>query len=135
MTAAAPANPQPPEAEQQFDLGSTDDSLERMIELFERHGDTYRVFSPTRGSYTYVIHHPDDVKRVLVSNHRNYTKGLALDLRHRPRSPVTPARRQPVRPGDQGSGTQPAVRLQIPLAHQAGRRAHGPATRRGRGAL
>src|SRR5215475_8587363 len=79
MTAAAPANPQPPEAEQQFDLGSTDDSLERMIELFERHGDTYRVFSPTRGSYTYVIHHPDDVKRVLVSNHRNYTKGLGLD--------------------------------------------------------
>jgi cytochrome P450 len=50
-----------------------------MIELFARHGDTYRVFSPTRGSYTYVIHHPDDVKRVLVSNHRNYTKGLGLD--------------------------------------------------------
>jgi enediyne biosynthesis protein E7 len=79
MTAAAPANPQPPEAEQQFDLGSTDDSLERMVELFARHGDTYRVFSPTRGSYTYVVHHPDDVKRVLVSNHRNYTKGLGLD--------------------------------------------------------
>jgi cytochrome P450 len=79
MTAAAPANPQPPEAEQQFDLGSTDDSLERMIELFARHGDTYRVFSPTLGSYTYVIHHPDDVKRVLVSNHKNYTKGLGLD--------------------------------------------------------
>jgi cytochrome P450 len=79
MTAAAPANPQPPEAEQQFDLGSTDDSLERMIELFARHGDTYRVFSPTRGSYTYVIHHPDDVKRVLVANHKNYTKGLGLD--------------------------------------------------------
>ena len=30
-------------------------------------------------SYTYVIHHPDDVKRVLVSNHRNYTKGVGLD--------------------------------------------------------
>jgi enediyne biosynthesis protein E7 len=34
---------------------------------------------PTRKSYTYVIHHPDDVKRVLVSNHRNYTKGVGLD--------------------------------------------------------
>ena len=79
MTAAASANPQPPEAEQQFDIGSTDDSLERMIELFARHGDTYRVFVPARGSYTYVIHHPDDVKRVLVSNHRNYTKGVGLD--------------------------------------------------------
>ncbi len=50
-----------------------------MIELFRTHGDTYRVFVPARGSYTYVIHHPDDVKRVLVSNHRNYTKGLGLD--------------------------------------------------------
>ncbi|HVP34624.1 MAG TPA: cytochrome P450 [Steroidobacteraceae bacterium] len=79
MTAAAPANRPPPEAELQFDVGSTDDSLERMTELFARHGDTYRVFVPTRRSYTYVIHHPDDVKRVLVSNHRNYTKGLGLD--------------------------------------------------------
>ena len=50
-----------------------------MIELFRTHGDTYRVFVPARGSYTYVIHHPDDVKRVLVSNHRNYTKGVGLD--------------------------------------------------------
>ena len=79
MTAAAPANRAPPEAELQFDIGSTDDSLERMIELFARHGDTYRVFVPARRSYTYVIHHPDDVKRVLVGNHRNYTKGLGLD--------------------------------------------------------
>jgi enediyne biosynthesis protein E7 len=79
MTVAAPANRAPPEAELQFDIGSTDDSLERMIELFARHGDTYRVFVPARRSYTYVIHHPDDVKRVLVTNHRNYTKGLGLD--------------------------------------------------------
>src|SRR2546430_8196723 len=79
MTAAASAQTQPPEAELQFDIGSTDDSLERMIELFTRLGDIYRVFVPARGSYTYVIHHPDDVKRVLVTNHRNYTKGLGLD--------------------------------------------------------
>ena len=50
-----------------------------MIELFARHGDTYRVYVPARRSYTYVIHHPDDIKRVLVSNHRNYTKGVGLD--------------------------------------------------------
>jgi enediyne biosynthesis protein E7 len=79
MTAAAPATPAPPEAELQFDLGATDDSLQRMIELFARHGDTYRVFVPARRSYTYVIHHPDDVKRVLVANHKNYTKGMGLD--------------------------------------------------------
>ncbi len=71
--------PQPPEAALQFDIGSTDDSLERMVELFAIHGDIYRVYVPARQSFTYVVHHPDDVKRVLVSNHRNYTKGLGLD--------------------------------------------------------
>jgi cytochrome P450 len=70
---------QPPEAALQFDIGSTDDSLERMIELFAQYGDTYRVYVPARQAHTYVIHHPDDVKRVLVANHRNYTKGLGLD--------------------------------------------------------
>src|SRR5947207_10043856 len=79
MTAAASAQTQPPEAELQFDIGSTDDSLERMLELFARLGDIYRVFVPARGSYTYVIHHPDDVKRVMVANHRNYTKGVGLE--------------------------------------------------------
>ena len=79
MTAAASAKTEPPEAELKFDVGSTDDSLERMIELFARYGDTYRVFVPARASYTYVIHHPDDVKRVLVGNHKNYTKGVGLD--------------------------------------------------------
>ncbi len=79
MSRPATTQAQPPEAAIQFDIGSTDDSLERMIELFALHGDTYRVYVPARQSHTYVIHHPDDVKRVLVSNHRNYTKGLGLD--------------------------------------------------------
>jgi len=79
MAATESAHEQPPEAGLQFDVGSTDDSLERMIELFARHGDTYRVYVPARKAYTYVVHHPDDVKRVLVSNHRNYTKGVGLD--------------------------------------------------------
>ena len=79
MTATESSRTQPPEVELQFDIGATDDSLDRMVELFGRYGDTYRVFSPTRKAYTYVVHHPDDVKRVLVSNHRNYTKGMGLD--------------------------------------------------------
>jgi cytochrome P450 len=79
MTSIEPAQPLPPESELQFDVGSTDDSLDRMRELFERHGDLYRVYAPGRKSHTWVINHPDDVKRVLVSNHRNYTKGIGLD--------------------------------------------------------
>ncbi|MGB6449966.1 MAG: cytochrome P450 [Steroidobacteraceae bacterium] len=79
MTATEPAPHQPPEAETPFDIGSTEDSLERMAELYARLGDIYRVYAPGRKSYTYVVNHPDDVKRVLVANHRNYTKGIGLD--------------------------------------------------------
>ena len=79
MSKPATTQSDAPEAAAQFDIGSTDDSLERMSELFALHGDLYRVYVPARNSHTYVIHHPEDVKRVLVSNHRNYTKGIGLD--------------------------------------------------------
>lgn len=74
-----PAAAQPPVTDEPFNIGETDDSLERMIALFARYGDTFRVYSPVRKSYVWVINHPDDVKRVLVGNHRNYTKGLGFD--------------------------------------------------------
>jgi len=79
MNSTDPVTREPPQSELQFDVGSTEDSLDRMTELFARHGDLYRVYAPGRKSFTYVINHPDDVKRVLVSNHRNYTKGIGLD--------------------------------------------------------
>ncbi len=79
MSKTATTQREPPLAADAFDIGSTDDSLERMVELFAAHGDIYRVFVPARQSHTYVVHHPDDVKRILVTNHRNYTKGVGLD--------------------------------------------------------
>lgn len=75
---ADPAKAQPPEVAESFDVGAPD-ALQRMIDLFARHGDIYRMYVPARRSYTYVIHHPDDVKSVLQSNHRNYTKGADRD--------------------------------------------------------
>jgi cytochrome P450 len=68
-----------PGPEEGFDLGGSDESLERMRRYGARYGDTYRVFAPARGVYNVVINHPDDVKRVLLSNHRNYTKGEGMD--------------------------------------------------------
>ena len=62
-----------------FDLGGTDETLARLPDYFARFGDVYRVFAPSRGVYYYVINHPDDVKRVLLTNHRNYTKGDGID--------------------------------------------------------
>jgi cytochrome P450 len=46
---------------------------------FPRFGNIYRVFAPARGVYNLVINHPEDIKRVLLSNHRNYTKGEGMD--------------------------------------------------------
>jgi enediyne biosynthesis protein E7 len=79
MTLTEPQPPPLPEAEEPFDIGSAEDSLARMGALFARHGDIYRIYAPGRKSWSYVINHPDDVKRVLVTNHRNYTKGVGLD--------------------------------------------------------
>jgi cytochrome P450 len=83
MTSVNAANPEttglPPLADMQFDIGADDDAIHRMTELFARHGDIYRFYSPARRAEMWVIHHPDDVKRVLVANHRNYTKGSGLD--------------------------------------------------------
>jgi cytochrome P450 len=69
----------PPLADMQFDIGADDDAIHRMTELFALHGDIYRFHSPARRAEMWVINHPDDVKRVLVSNHKNYTKGSGLD--------------------------------------------------------
>jgi cytochrome P450 len=74
-----PPHGDPPSVPEPHELGATDDSLERMLEWFDRYGDTYRVYAPARRSWTWVVHHPDDVKRVLVTNHRNYTKGVGID--------------------------------------------------------
>jgi len=69
----------PPGPAEGFDLGGSDESLARLRRYFAEYGDLYRVFAPARGVYNYVINHPDDIKRVLLSNHRNYTKGEGMD--------------------------------------------------------
>jgi enediyne biosynthesis protein E7 len=69
----------PPGPAEGFNLGGNEESLARLREYFTRYGDVYRVFAPGRGVYNYVINHPDDIKHVLLSNHRNYTKGEGMD--------------------------------------------------------
>ena len=69
----------PPGPAEGFDLGGSEESLALMRECFTRYGDIYRIFAPARGVYNYVINHPRDIKTVLLSNHRNYTKGEGMD--------------------------------------------------------
>jgi cytochrome P450 len=78
-THSAQSKRAPPEPEFQFNIGEVDDSLEQMSALNARFGDIYRVYSPSRRRYVYVINHPDDARRVLVSNHGNYSRGFGLD--------------------------------------------------------
>ncbi len=61
------------------DLDRLDDKLGRMQALWQQYGDCYRVPSVSRDADTYVINHPDWVRRVLVSNHRNYIKGVGIE--------------------------------------------------------
>jgi cytochrome P450 len=78
MPSTPAEQPALPEAEIRFDIGAPR-VLEHMTELFARHGDIYRLYMPARRRYAYVIHRPEDVKRVLVTNHRNYVKGVDRD--------------------------------------------------------
>lgn len=61
------------------DLERLDDKLGRMQALWQQYGDCYRVPAVSRDADTYVINHPDWVRRVLVSNHRNYIKGVGIE--------------------------------------------------------
>jgi cytochrome P450 len=72
-------HPPPPCAQASFDIGSTDDSLQRMVDDFERLGAMYRVQAPGRGRDTWVVSEPEAIKRVLLSNHRSYGIGVGLD--------------------------------------------------------
>ena len=69
----------PPGPAEGFDLGGSEETLSRLSRYFAEFGDIYRIFAPSRGVYNYVINHPDDIKRVLLANHRNYTKGEGMD--------------------------------------------------------
>ncbi len=62
-----------------YDLGGSEESLERLRGYTREYGDFFRVYSPQRASYTYVVNNPDAIKRVFLTNHRNYTKGVGTD--------------------------------------------------------
>ena len=79
MNSADENQPGPPCVHAQFDVGSTDDTLPHMIRDFAELGEVYRVITPGREREAWVVSEPDTIKRVLVSNHRNYTIGVGLD--------------------------------------------------------
>ncbi len=73
--AAVPV-PEPPES---FDLGASEETLAKIRDWLPVYGDFFRVYSPRRRVYSYVVNDPEAVKRVLLTNHRNYVKGVGTD--------------------------------------------------------
>lgn len=79
MSPVSPESTPAPGPTAACDLERLDDKLGRMRALWQEYGDCYRVPAESRDADTYVINHPDWVRRVLVSNHRNYTKGVGIE--------------------------------------------------------
>jgi cytochrome P450 len=68
-----------PGPETRTDLEKRDDKLSWLLGCRQQYGDCFRVRAESRQADTIVVNHPDWVKRVLVSNHRNYTKGIGIE--------------------------------------------------------
>ncbi len=68
--------PGPP---QRHDLDANDESASLLLELSQRHGDTFRLASQSRSNDSLVILNADDIRRVLQTNRNNYIKGIGIE--------------------------------------------------------
>ena len=69
----------PPGPDRPFDLNTTDESFQYIPQLLAEFGDIVRVPPAARSADSFLINHPDYVKHVLVTNHKNYTKGVGFE--------------------------------------------------------
>ncbi|MET1053972.1 MAG: cytochrome P450 [Pedobacter sp.] len=69
----------PPGPDIPVELDAGDDTIDQITKLFRQFGNIYKVYSERRKSYTYVINDPEMIKHVLITNNRNYTKGVGID--------------------------------------------------------
>jgi cytochrome P450 len=72
---ATPASIAPGPAEH-YNLGASEESFELLRAYVGEYGDLFRVYSPERKAYTYLVSNPEVAKRVLLTNADNYTKGV-----------------------------------------------------------
>ena len=78
----------PPLAAAQFDVASTEDSLELLVASTRELGDLYRVYAPGRKRDTWICNHPDDIKRLLVTMGARETQIEAVSFgEEKPKSP------------------------------------------------
>lgn len=68
-----------PGPDQGYDLDANDETLPVLQQLRSQFGPICRVPSLTRAGDGLVIHDPDDIRRVLLTNRGNYVKGAGLE--------------------------------------------------------
>ncbi|MEO8755131.1 MAG: cytochrome P450 [Casimicrobiaceae bacterium] len=79
MDTQSPSPHEPPRAVATLDITFETDALTTLVQLFDRHGDAYRAFSPALARDIWVLSHPDHVRHVLVDHHANFTKGIGIE--------------------------------------------------------
>ncbi len=60
-------------------LDVNEESFIRIGEMCAEYGDIFQLKSPSRSTPTIAINHPDYIKRVLVTNYKNYIKGIGFE--------------------------------------------------------
>ncbi len=79
MSTASSASHQPPGPQRPVDLEKQPDKLGILSHYWQLYGDCYRVSAESREADTWVINDPQMIRRILVANHRNYTKGIGIE--------------------------------------------------------
>ena len=79
MSSQATESKLPPGPPDGFDINVDDETFDRLNEWTSRYGDIVMVRPVSRSAPSIVINNPDYVKQVLISNHRNYRKGVGFE--------------------------------------------------------
>ncbi len=79
MTHAPPATSTAPGPAERHNLDCDEATFRLIPELVERYGDVVRVEADNLKRPAWIISDPADIRRVLISNHRNYVKGVGFE--------------------------------------------------------
>jgi cytochrome P450 len=69
----------PPDSAEKIDLQLDPASFPRIQSLLGKYPDICRVPTLTRKADSYLLNHPELIKRVLIDNHKNYIKGIGYE--------------------------------------------------------
>ncbi len=72
-------SPVPPGPGEKIDIHIDQASFPKLEQLLQNYTDICRISPESRSTDTFLLNHPDYLKRVLVENHKNYIKGPGFE--------------------------------------------------------